>query len=266
MKTVAACVVSWLVLSILISMGLGFSWLIPVSSALTVGVLYVVAVATDARGWPLFWLLTVLHAGIGVINIQLESLVFKIAPPLEIVRGTAGGLVQVFAVSAAIAWAVTRDDPARAPLASHRLAGGLWLRLPLVALSYIVLYMSAGILILPFVRHFYMSSGLVDMPPLGVILATQFVRGLVYAVALLPLLRRMEGRRSHAALLAGLSLSVFGGIAPLLLPLDDILPAEVRAVHMLEIFCSNFLLGVIAAFLLVRRAPALRAEEVAAPA
>jgi hypothetical protein len=125
-----------------------------------------------------------------------------------------------------------------------------------------VLYLTAGILILPFVRHFYMSSGLVNMPTLGVILATQVVRGLVYAVSLMPLLRRMEGRRRHAALVAGLALSVLGGIAPLLLPLDDILPPEVRAVHMLEIFCSNFLLGVIAAFLLVRRAPSARAAEV----
>jgi hypothetical protein len=262
MRTMAACVVTWLVLSILISMGLGFSWLSLVSSALTVGVLYVAAVATDAHGWPLFWLLTVLWGGIGVINIQLESLVFRIAPPLDIVRGTAGGLAEVLAGAAAIAWAVTRDDPPRESIASHRLANGIWLRLPLVALSYIVLYLVAGSLILPFVRHFYMSSGLVDIPPLGVILATQVVRGLVYAVSLMPLLRRMEGRRRHAALLAGLALSVLGGIAPLLLPLDDILPPEVRAVHMLEIFCSNFLLGVIAAFLLVRRAPSARAAEV----
>lgn len=42
---------------------------------------------------------------------------------------------------------------------------------------------------------------------------------------------------------------------PLLLPLNDILPPEVRGVHMLEIIGSNFIFGVIAAFLLVRRVP-----------
>jgi hypothetical protein len=124
-----------------------------------------------------------------------------------------------------------------------------------------VLYLVAGSLIYPFVRHFYMTSGVVVIPKIGVILGVQFLRGLVYAAALLPLLRRMAGQRPHAALVAGLSLSVFGGIAPLLLPVDGILPPEVRAVHMIEILGSNFVLGVIGAWLLVRRPPSRRRAE-----
>jgi len=69
------------------------------------------------------------------------------------------------------------------------------------------------------------------------------------------LLRTMSGRRAQAAVLAGLALSILGGIASLLLPVDDILPLEIRRVHMVEIFASNFLFGVITAFLLVPRVP-----------
>ncbi len=130
--------------------------------------------------------------------------------------------------------------------------------MPVVSLSYLVLYFVAGGLIYPFVKPFYDSNSLIVIPSFGVIVGVQILRGLVYAASIAPLMRGMAGRRGHAALVAGLALSVFGGIAPLLLPVDDILPPEVRAVHMIEILCSNFMLGVIGAFLLVRRAPSPR--------
>jgi hypothetical protein len=88
-----------------------------------------------------------------------------------------------------------------------------------------------------------------------VLLLTEFIRGLVHAVSLGPFLRTMSGRRAHAAVLAGLALPILGGISSLLLPIDDILPPEIRRVHIAEIFGSNFLFGVItaSACLLVRR-------------
>lgn len=261
-----ACVVGWLLLSLTWT-GLGFSWRIFLASALTIGVLYIAASASRARGWPLFWLLAALYGGIGVINIQFESLIFGISPPPVIARDTVSGLAHVVLVSAVLAVAMTRSVPVETVPAPHGLAGRLWLRVPVVALSYVVLFLVAGSLILPFVRYFYASSGLLGMPPLGVLLGVEFLRGLVYVAAMGPLMRRMAGHRRHAALVAGLSLAVFGGVAPLLLPLDEVLPPEVRGVHMLEIVSSNFMLGVIGAFLLVRRAPSSRrAGAVAAPA
>ena len=67
----------------------------------------------------------------------------------------------------------------------------------------------------------------------------------------------MRGRRARAALLAGLALPILGGISSLLLPIDDILPLEIRRVHIAEIFGSNFLFGVATACLLVPRAEAV---------
>ena len=54
-----------------------------------------------------------------------------------------------------------------------------------------------------------------------------------------------------------LALPILGGISPLLLPIDDILPLEIRRVHIAEIFGSNFLFGIVTARLLVPRAPAV---------
>ena len=108
-------------------------------------------------------------------------------------------------------------DPQRRA-GTTRLAPGLWLRGPVVALVCLVLFMVAGMLSFPNVKHFYQSHDVLVMPPIGALLVIEFVRGLVYVGALAPLVRRMVGRRRHAALVAGLALSVLGGIAPLLLP------------------------------------------------
>ena len=256
MRIFSACVASWIVLFFFMWRAFGFSWPVLLSSALTVGVLYMAASASRLRGWPLFWLFVALYGGIGVINIQFEGLVFRMFPPPAIARETVYGLAQVVVVSAILALGMTRGVAGQTMPAPDGLAARLWLRVPVVALAYVVLFMVAGSLILPYVKHFYQSSGLLVMPPLGVLWGAEFLRGLVYVAALAPLMRRMAGRRRHAALVAGLALSILGGIAPLLLPVDDILPPDVRRVHMVEIFCSNVTLGVIVAFLLVRRSPA----------
>ncbi len=225
------------------------------STGLDVGILYAAAIASGVRGWPLFRLLAALYAGINVVNIQIENLVFSTVPPAEIARTTAAGLLAAIGVPAALAWARTRDDAGSIPVASGSLARNLWWKLPVLGLLYIVLFMTAGALALPYFRDFYAESGVITMPSFGVLLATEFIRGLVHAASLLPLLRTMNGRRSLAALLAGFALPILGGISSLLLPIDDILPFEIRRVHVIEIFGSNFLFGIIAAFALVPRTP-----------
>jgi hypothetical protein len=95
------------------------------------------------------------------------------------------------------------------------------------------------------------------MPSLGVLLLTEFIRGLVHVVSLWPFLRTMSGRGAQAALLAGLALAILGGISSLLLPIDDILPLEIRRVHIAEVFGSNLLFGAVTASLLVRRTEAV---------
>jgi hypothetical protein len=260
----AACLAACLVLSGVAWNALGWSWVILLSSGLTVAVLYVATSVSRAQGWRLFWMLSALYGGIGVINIQLEALVFRMFSPSEIVRNTVSGLAQAALVSAILALGGTRRMDA-ANAGHSGMASLLWWRVPVIALTYVVLFFVAGSLALPFFRQFYASSNVLVMPPFGLLVAAEFLRGLVYVVALTPLMRRLAGRRLQAALVAGLSLSILGGIAPLLMPVDSILPAAVRRIHMVEIFGANFVLGVIAAFLLVRRAPEARGAF-AAPA
>lgn len=246
-------VVCWLVLTFWGWMELRLSALVPLSNALAIAIVYVVAATSGTRGWTLFVLLFQLYACVNVLNIQIENLVFAAVPPGEIARTSATGLLVAAGVSAALAWASTRD-PAREPSNTYAtLSRHVWWKLPALGILYVILFMIAGALAFPFFKEFYANNNVIVTPSFGVLVATEFVRGVVHVLSLLPFLRRMSGRRAQAALVAGLALAILGGISSLLLPIDDILPLEVRRVHMVEIFGSNFLFGMLAAYLLVRR-------------
>jgi len=255
MTSPMVAVACWMVLTAWGWLELSFSGLVPLSTGLTIGIVYAVAVASGARGWPLFRLLLQLYAGVNVLNIQIENLVFTTIPPGLILRTTATGLVAAGGVSAALAWASTRAAWPESRNASGTLADNLWWKVPALGLLYIVLFLTAGSLIVPYIREFYASNNVIVMPSFGVLLLSEFVRGLVHVLSLGPFLRTMSGRRAPAALLAGLALPILGGIASLLLPIDDVLPMAIRRVHIVEIFGSNFLFGVITAWMLVRRTP-----------
>jgi hypothetical protein len=260
MTRLAVAAACWIVLTLWGWLELRFSGLVPLSAGLTVGIVYAVATASGARGWSLFRLLFQLYAGVNVLNIQIENLVFATTPPGEMARTTATGLLAAAGVSAALAWASLRDASSKRSHAHRTVARNLWWKLPALGVLYIALFLTAGSLIFPYIREFYARNPLIVMPSFGVLLVTEFTRGVVHALSLLPFLRTMSGRRAHAAVLAGFALAILGGISALLLPIDDVLPPEIRRVHIVEIFGSNFLLGVIAAYLLVRR----RAHDVAA--
>ncbi len=60
MRVAWVCAALWLALSLAAGAGFAFSWRVFLSYAVTVGVLYIAASASRARGWPLFWMLAVL--------------------------------------------------------------------------------------------------------------------------------------------------------------------------------------------------------------
>ena len=74
MTTRAMAVACWIALTLWGCLELRFSPLEPLSTGLTVGIVYAVAIASRTRGWPLFGLLFQLYAGVNVLNIQIENL------------------------------------------------------------------------------------------------------------------------------------------------------------------------------------------------
>jgi hypothetical protein len=76
----------------------------------------------------------------------------------------------------------------------------------------------------------------------------QVVRGFVLTGIVVVLVRVVRGSRRKLAVLAGATLSIVGGISPLLLP-NPYLPDSVRLVHLAEVGVSNFLFGLPAGWL-----------------
>ena len=81
----------------------------------------------------------------------------------------------------------------------------------------------------------------------------QFVRGLLMTLAIVPAIYTLRMTRWQVAVSAGLLMWIAGGLAPLLVP-NDLMVPTLRFIHVVEIFSQNFTLGVTAG-LLLRREP-----------
>jgi hypothetical protein len=115
-------------------------------------------------------------------------------------------------------------------------------------LGYVVVYLAAGMLAWPHVRSFY-EQGV--MPPLPLVIFVQLFRG-SFLVALLTLLAsRLSLPRSWAAVAGGVTLSLLGGIVPLMAP-NAFMPDAVRFAHLAEVGASNLLFGWLTVLALTR--------------
>ena len=119
-------------------------------------------------------------------------------------------------------------------------AGSAVLKFAISDISYLVLYFTAGTIIFPFVKNFYATQAL---PSYGTIVALQlFLRGPVFILVCLLLVRMIGLSRWHGALAVGLAFTILSGVAPLLMP-NPYFPDYVRWTHFAEVTSSNFLFG-----------------------
>lgn len=176
----------------------------------------------------------------------LEAYVFRIDVPREHFPAL---ILHSLAVSALFALALDRiagkpSDDAGAPAARSAL-DWTW-RIAASDVLYVVVYFSAGMLVWPFVQHFYAQR---PMPAVETIVQTQLFRGLVFTGLVWLLARRLDGTRGMRALLAGVTLSIVGGVVPLLSP-NPYMPDSIRLPHLVEVGVSNLLFGIAVALLL----------------
>lgn len=221
---------------------------------LATSALAIAALASRGRGWRLLLALICLAVIVGGLSLLIEAVAFGV---LSLEKGLAALLATTLM---GLAWSVLAvvvtgrvlgksEPPAPLRITPLRLAG--------VVAAYIVLYFVAGMLAYPHVKAYYADLRLPGLPEL---LGLQIVRSLLIALALAPLLRL---RLRWPELVAGLLLAVVGGIAPLAGSSGG-MPEAVRLVHAIEVGISNFLFGVVIAWLLKpaaqEKAPAVAGE------
>jgi hypothetical protein len=207
-------------------------------------VLWIVARASAASGWRLILMLFLLGFVVGSLNSLIEAIFFKVLTLQEVVAAALPVAI-VFAILSPVAvllagrlrkWAEAPSDP----------GGFTPVTLLGVVVAYELLYWSAGLLVFPYVEHFYAGRGL----PSGYgVAALQVLRSLIFVGAAYPLLRNeLRG----APLVLALVYSVIGGVAPLL-PENPYMPADIRFYHGIEVTLSNFIFGFVVGLLYSRR-------------
>jgi hypothetical protein len=234
------------------------------------------------KGWRLAGALFVLIAGVNALLVTFEMLVFTRATDV-------GGLVawwlcraaclSVIVVASLGKWGLMETETSDSSTPHLSFAGWSW-RVGLAVISYTVLFMVAGLLIMrleavpDYTSPDYAAAPAtanadangersepdevraVHVPEPPVIFGFIFARGLACIVFTLPLLRSLRGGCWTAGLSAGLALAVLGGIAPLLAPNAE-MTTGARLGHMLEIGWSNLAYGLVLGWLFGnRRRPA----------
>jgi hypothetical protein len=205
--------------------------------------------------------------GLNVFLVAIEGLVFLHSLPasdlilLALCNALTAALVAL--LLARTLGGATR--PAEAGTVAADRSGTWWWswRIALCSFGYLVLYTAAGMLIWPHVRWFYESEGLTPDPL--VVFPLQIVRGALYVVFVLPLLRSLVMRRWQASLAMAAMFPVLAGAASLLIP-NPVFPDDVRWLHLVEIAWSNFAYGALVGALLWNPAAGRRRGDAAAAA
>jgi hypothetical protein len=188
--------------------------------------------------------------GLTTVLTQIEAALFLDMTPSELLIVTA----RLTITSLALAWlAVTLYPRLGTRLAEvehgpNPPTTASWVRRWIgVSFAYVVLYVTAGILILPVIRSWYEAQGTLNPNPV-LLLPLQLARGALFAAFVIPLLRSMSVTRRQAAVAMAVMIPLVHGIAALIPP-NPFMPDHVRYAHMIEIGWSNFVLGLLIGFL-----------------
>ena len=206
-------------------------------------------------GWKLALTVFIFFFGTAIVMPQIETAVFVTQlPPGMLPRIILSGFFLALLFSFAAVLILGKHKPAQhVEGVNVRLAPVQWLiRLTLIGLVYVVVYFTFGYFIAwqsAAVREYYhgtdpgnflvqLKSVFSDTPWL---FPLQFLRGVLWAVIALPLVRVLKGRRWEIGLAMALGFAICTS-SQLLIP-NPLMPYAVRMAHLLETSTSNFLFG-----------------------
>lgn len=191
--------------------------------------------------WPRIAAVFVACLGVNVLLMQVEAAAF-----LDMSQGQLAAAFVNALLNAAWLSLVTgflfgpRDASHAAPATWSGLTAPSWtMRIAGAAAVYLLLYLVAGMLIYPQVQAYYESQNFEAGPW---ILPLAFLRGALYVVFSLWLIRSMRTTRLYCALAVALMFPLLAGVAALVIP-SGIMPADVRFWHGLEVGWSNAVFG-----------------------
>jgi hypothetical protein len=218
-------------------------WLL-LSNAVVVLALGAAALRGDWRDWRLLVALFLIPTVIDIVNMT-EGAIFLTNVRLDW-RGIIIFRVLSLAVAAVLWLLIFRSAPVPessvgSPL-PHRSPGQMLGRFAFCSACYVFLYFLAGTIVFPYIRDFYATQ---HLPSYGQLLALQFfVRGPVFILICLTLLRMFRLPQLSGAVAVGLAFTFLSGFAALIIP-SPVFPDHVRWAHLCEVTSSNLVFGFI---------------------
>lgn len=216
-------------------------WLMA-SDAIVVLALGSAAMRSNWKGWKLGLALFAIPAAIAILN-MIEGIVFLTGSHIDW-RGAITITLVGYAI-AAVLWAFIFSSKTPAESAEswefpeRDGTQKLW-RFVFCSAAYVFLYYLAGMIIFPYVREFYATQ---HIPGFAQIVSLQFfLRGPVFVLVCLLLMRMFRLGRISGALAVGLAFTLLSGVAVLMIP-NPFFPDAVRWVHFGEVTSSNFVFG-----------------------
>ena len=217
-------------------------------------------------GWRLMATVFFVFYGVMTFMSQIESVVFHILPAGVLPRLFLMGVLVAapFSLLAVLVLGKGKAEPATIKEPNSRLLmpANEWAwKLAVIAVAYMLLYSTFGYFIAwrnPAVQAYY---GGIDegsfLAHMKAVFTTapwlepfQALRGVLWALVALPVIRMMKGRWQETAIAVGLLFAVLMN-SQLLLP-TPLMPESVRMTHLVETASSNFIFGCLIVWLLHR--------------
>jgi hypothetical protein len=210
------------------------------------------------NGWRLIGAMFLLFYGVMYLMTAIEAVYLpEILPPHLVLSLLVNGAITAAAFSIFAVWIHGRmrgDGEGQEPNQRLVMSWTQWVwKLALSAVSYVFLYILFGVLVFLPLAGALDPKALAEASALSLpnwLIPFQAVRGLMWAVLALPVIRMMRGHWWEAGLAVALSFAVVMS-ANQLMALD--MPAGLRTAHIAELFGENFALGWIVVWLLHRQ-------------
>lgn len=221
-----------------------------VLGVLQAAVLSYVIVHSSWHGWKLIAAMFGIYWGITVFQTQIESVVFlqyltDVIPADQMPRLIANGTITAALVAPLAVWIHGKFAPpaaAAAPLVRLQLTviGWVW-RFVALGVVYMIIYILFGALVFKPLAgaafdEYYGNLQLPDW-----ILPFQVLRGMIWVLITVPVVRMMRGSNLQVGLSVSVLLAVL--ISSLVLVPNEFMPPAIRSAHFVELFTSMFVFG-----------------------
>lgn len=242
-----------------------FPWLL-LMGLLQAAVIGYVLVRSTWHGWKLIATLFAVYFGITVFQSNIEAIVFlqyfvSILPDTAMPAITLNGAIASALIAPLAVVIFDKFKPSAAPEAESQplhLTPLQWIwKVGALAVIYVMIYFLFGLVVAKPLAGaaFDEYYGNLQLP--AWFFPFQIVRGAIWVLLTIPIIRMMRGSSREIGLGVALLLSVT--FASLVIPPNEFMPAPIRLAHLVELFTSMFVFGWIDYWLLTwQRQPKTR--------